>query len=106
MKSSTESLIKALRALACDIESEEGLIEAVLLESSAKLEELQLAAQKLPDWISVEVALPPNDDMVLVCDEKWFIEPDYWIQGAWESRKATLEPKWWLKIPEPPKEAK
>lgn len=103
MKSSTESIIKALRTLAHDIESEEGLIEAVLLESAGRLEELQLAAQKLPDWIAVETATPPNDDMVLVCDEEWFIETGYWIDGEWENC-ANLTPKWWMPIPTPPKE--
>jgi len=90
--------------LAHDIESEEGLIEAVLIESASRLEELQLATQKLPDWISVKAGVPPNDDMVLVCDEKWFIEPAYWIQGAWEMDGVTLIPKWWMPIPVPPKE--
>jgi hypothetical protein len=37
MKSSTESLIKALRVLAQDIESKEGVIEAVLIESADRL---------------------------------------------------------------------
>jgi hypothetical protein len=106
MRSSTQSLIKALRVLAQDIESEKGLIEAVLIESASRLEELQLATQKLPQWTSVDVALPPNDDMVLVSDVKWFIEPAYWTKGAWEMTGVSLIPKWWMPIPTPPKEAK
>ena len=47
MKSSTESLIKALRILAVDIQSEDGVANACIAEAAERLHELELQRGEL-----------------------------------------------------------
>lgn len=52
MKTNTETLIKALRTLANDIESEDGVANAAIAEGAQRLEELHEMNRKLLDALN------------------------------------------------------
>ena len=52
MKTNTETLIKALRILANDIDSEDGVANAVIAEAAQRLEELHEVNKKLLDALN------------------------------------------------------
>jgi hypothetical protein len=51
MKSSTETLIKAMYILSNDIQSEDGIANAAILEAATRLEELYKENNKLKDLL-------------------------------------------------------
>lgn len=62
MKSSTETLISALRILAEDIQSDDGVVNQCILEAADRLEELNIKRQPLSDEeIEVIVSQLPSE---------------------------------------------
>jgi len=51
MKSSTETIIKAMYILSNDIQSEDGIANAAILEAATRLEELDKENNKLKDLL-------------------------------------------------------
>ena len=60
MKSSTETLIKALYVLAKDIQSEDGVANAAILEAAQRLEELYKENIQLKEYLDTNV---PGDGL-------------------------------------------
>lgn len=55
MKTNTETLIKALRILANDIESEDGVANAAIMEAAQRLEELYEINRTLSEAIEAHI---------------------------------------------------
>ncbi len=67
-ESSTESLIKALRILARDIQSEDGVANAVIAEAAQRIQELS-EIQQFQDWKIA--ALTDGIDAAQVSLDEW-----------------------------------
>ncbi len=60
MKSSTETLIKAMYTLANDIQSEDGVTNAAIFEAAQRLEELYKENIQLKEYLDTNV---PGDNL-------------------------------------------
>ncbi len=60
MKSSTETLIKAMYTLANDIQSEDGVANAAIFEATQRLEELYKENIQLKEYLDTNV---PGDNL-------------------------------------------
>ena len=60
MRTSTETLIKALYVLANDIQSEDGVANAAILEAAQRLEELYKETIQLKEYLDTNV---PGDGL-------------------------------------------
>ena len=60
MKSSTETLIKAMYILVKDIQSEDGVANAAIFEAAQRLEELHYENIELKEYLDMNV---PGDGM-------------------------------------------
>ena len=92
----------------------EDLNEALKTELSAALAENTRLAEKIPHWISVNDRLPEQYSNVLICDQNGC----EWIGNLYEDNRwhfdevDEITPMWlnasryWMPLPEPPKEEK
>lgn len=55
MKSSTETLIKAMYMLVRDIQSEDGVANAAIFEAAQRLEELHYENIQLKEYLDIDV---------------------------------------------------
>ena len=55
MKSSTETLIKAMYTLVRDIQSEDGVANAAIFEAAQRLEELHYENIQLKEYLDIDV---------------------------------------------------
>ena len=55
MKSSTETLIKAMYTLVKDIQSEDGVANAAIFEAAQRLEELHYKNIQLKEYLDIDV---------------------------------------------------
>ena len=113
MGTSTETLVSAMRALANDIQSEDGVANAAIQEAAQRLEEQQDHIKRLEAahswrWRPIETA-PHNHTWILGYDEKdgetgmiIFNRGDesepHWTDGMRE-----WSPTHWMPLPDEPK---
>jgi hypothetical protein len=84
MKSDTQTLISALRALARDIETDDGVVNAVLDEAAQRMEELN------DTWLSSSETLPDSGVAVLAVVNDGISKPV--VIRAMYAARHTLEP--------------
>ncbi len=63
--------------------------------------------QSVDRWISVDVALPIYDGLVLICYNDKRIRLGVYTEDGWDSDEGNPimeQPDFWMRIPEPPKQ--
>ena len=66
MRSSTETLIAAMRILARDIRSTDGVANAAIREAADRLEELQRGIKCMETWARFHIDSPDDHAMALI----------------------------------------
>ena len=113
MKTSTETLIKAMRILSSDIQSDDGVANAAIYEAAQRLGEQEDRIKRLEEalswrWRPIETA-PYNHTWVLGYDEKdgeigmIIFERGDESEPQWTDVVRTWSPTHWMPLPEPPK---
>ena len=98
----TETIIESLRILAQDIQSNDGVANACIIEAADRLEELHLKCR----WIPVEERLPsPDIEVAALCSGRVLPEI-FWLSagGEWLSWGRSGSVTHWMPIPEVPNE--
>lgn len=112
-----EDLIKRLRECTAEQNGEKTLwhqaadaIEELSKQHEAQRQNLIVLMNDKPRWIPVTEALPEDYEMVLTCDEKGNIhifcntKKYNYPFGIRPENPRFYMPKWWMPLPEPPKE--
>jgi ABC-type transporter Mla subunit MlaD len=81
MKTPIETLIKALRILANDIQSDDGVANAAISEAANRLEEQQKRIQRLVE---------EGDEMLMWLGEDTYPCNLQWLQDQWTKAKEGL----------------
>jgi hypothetical protein len=113
VKTSTETLIKAMRILSSDIQSDDGVANVAIAEAAQRLEEQKDRIKRLEEalswrWRPIETA-PYNHTWVLGYDEKdgeigmIIFERGDESEPQWTDVVRTWSPTHWMPLPEPPK---
>lgn len=118
MKTSRETLVKALRVLSREVISDDGVANACIAEAADRIEELEaeitqlkVAAHRLLDGVDEmnwqPIGTAPKDGRHILLYRPTIIFTGYHASGMWILNAPTLPvmspaPTHWMPLPEPP----